>query len=552
MHRNSLHTVSALLFSLVVLAWPAFAAEEVEKQAITFHEIIEEAIRQDTGSPVIIKNRRIVRKYRSVKSLSKFLRSKYGDNIFNSEGQLLIKRDIVINQCQSDQGLEWTDMVFERSLNIYFSTFNEIVVNGIFQQLNLTDNNTGMMRVMSADFSGAVEISNNQATSIKLENSMFRGMVKVKGNELKSELRISGNQFQPVTGFECTVVNDTLSYGRAFSHNIQVEVDNASQTDLVINDNTFYATEPYQRIKIRGLLNELIIENNTLQSTLDLTGLAIEKRLIISDNHLEGYIAFNDLIFPEIFNLVRWEQVSGNKIIVLEKLRSSNTALWVNLIECNPEVMVMEDKEELFAFPYHGLNQLELYNENAFEKLIYSYKSLYTIYNQRGDLESANACYSEMKDVQRRRLKYIFDTRGGFQNYFRWQLNVLLKVYTNHGTDPALAMVISVYVILFFGFVYFFFPSEWDVASKGKLIQDFREFSQKNDKGYLKPFITVLFGFGVSMVNALTLSLNSFVTLGFGNIPTKGFARYVCVIEGFIGWFLLSIFTVALINQVLA
>ncbi|MDH5400520.1 MAG: potassium channel family protein, partial [Cyclobacteriaceae bacterium] len=362
----------------------------------------------------------------------------------------------------------------------------------------------------------------------------------------------SGNQFQPVTGFECTVVNDTLSYGRAFSHNIQVEVDNASQTDLMINDNTFYATEPYQRIKIRGLLNELIIENNTLQSTLDLTGLAIEKRLIISDNHLEGYIAFNDLIFPEIFNLVRWEQVSGNKIIVLEKLRSSNTALWVNLIECNPEVMVMEDKEELFAFPYHGLNQLELYNENAFEKLIYSYKSLYTIYNQRGDLESANACYSEMKDVQRRRLKYIFDTRGGFQNYFRWQLNVLLKVYTNHGTDPALAMVISVYVILFFGFVYFFFPSEWDVASKGKLIQDFREFSQKNDKGYLKPFITVLFGFGVSMVNALTLSLNSFVTLGFGNIPTKGFARYVCVIEGFIGWFLLSIFTVALINQVLA
>ncbi|MDH5399932.1 MAG: hypothetical protein OEX02_17400, partial [Cyclobacteriaceae bacterium] len=243
MHRNSLHTVSALLFSLVVLAWPAFAAEEFEKQAITFHEIIEEAIRQDTGSPVIIKNRRIVRKYRSVKSLSKFLRSKYGDNIFNSEGQLLIKRDIVINQCQSDQGLEWTDMVFERSLNIYFSTFNEIVVNGIFQQLNLTDNNTGMMRVMSADFSGAVEISNNQATSIKLENSMFRGMVKVKGNELKSELRISGNQFQPVTGFECTVVNDTLSYGRAFSHNIQVEVDNASQTDLVINDNTFYATD---------------------------------------------------------------------------------------------------------------------------------------------------------------------------------------------------------------------------------------------------------------------------------------------------------------------
>jgi hypothetical protein len=53
------------------------------------------------------------------------------------------------------------------------------------------------------------------------------------------------------------------------------------------------------------------------------------------------------------------------------------------------------------------------------------------------------------------------------------------------------------------------------------------------------------------LLNAITLSLNSFVTLGFGNIPTKGAARYVCIFQGFLGWFLLSIFTVALINQVL-
>ena len=57
---------------------------------------------------------------------------------------------------------------------------------------------------------------------------------------------------------------------------------------------------------------------------------------------------------------------------------------------------------------------------------------------------------------------------------------------------------------------------------------------------------------GISLINAITLSLNSFTTLGFGTIPTKGVARYLCIIEGFLGWFLLSIFTVALINQVLA
>ena len=84
------------------------------------------------------------------------------------------------------------------------------------------------------------------------------------------------------------------------------------------------------------------------------------------------------------------------------------------------------------------------------------------------------------------------------------------------------------------------------------IIKDFKDFTQKNDKGYIRPFLSMLLGFIISLINALTLSLNAFTTLGFGRIPAKGLAKYVCVIQGFIGWFLLSIFTVALINQVLA
>ncbi|MDH5598098.1 MAG: potassium channel family protein, partial [Cyclobacteriaceae bacterium] len=280
--------------------------------------------------------------------------------------------------------------------------------------------------------------------------------------------------------------------------------------------------------------------------------LSIESRLILSENTFEGYIAFNDLVFPEHFNLIRWDQTKNNKIIVLEKISPSNKSVWHELVECEPQILRIEDKDEIVRVPYHGINRLELASDNSFEKLIYSYKSLYTIYNTRGDLESANSCYAEMKEVQQRRLEHIYLTQGGFKNYFRWKLNRLLKIYTNHGTDPALALVISVYVIIAFAFLYYFFPSEWDISSKSKLISDFREFIEKNEKGYAKPFITMMTGFSISMINAITLSLNSFTTLGFGNIPTKGFARYICIIEGFIGWFLLSIFTVALINQVLA
>ena len=55
----------------------------------------------------------------------------------------------------------------------------------------------------------------------------------------------------------------------------------------------------------------------------------------------------------------------------------------------------------------------------------------------------------------------------------------------------------------------------------------------------------------IKLLNALTLSLNAFTTLGFGQIPTKGISRYVVILEGFIGWVLMTVFSVTLITQLL-
>ena len=54
------------------------------------------------------------------------------------------------------------------------------------------------------------------------------------------------------------------------------------------------------------------------------------------------------------------------------------------------------------------------------------------------------------------------------------------------------------------------------------------------------------------LLNALTLSINSFTTLGFGEIPIKGFGRYLAILEGFIGWIFLTLFSVTLISQILS
>ena len=63
--------------------------------------------------------------------------------------------------------------------------------------------------------------------------------------------------------------------------------------------------------------------------------------------------------------------------------------------------------------------------------------------------------------------------------------------------------------------------------------------------------IAVVYDIFIKMLNALMLSINTFTTLGFGEIPIKGLPRYLAIIQGFIGWFMLTIFSVSLISQLL-
>ncbi|MBT8272397.1 MAG: potassium channel family protein, partial [Bacteroidia bacterium] len=63
--------------------------------------------------------------------------------------------------------------------------------------------------------------------------------------------------------------------------------------------------------------------------------------------------------------------------------------------------------------------------------------------------------------------------------------------------------------------------------------------------------IAIAYDLIIKILNALMLSINTFTTLGFGEIPIKGLPRYLAIIQGFIGWFMLTIFSVSLISQLL-
>ena len=88
----------------------------------------------------------------------------------------------------------------------------------------------------------------------------------------------------------------------------------------------------------------------------------------------------------------------------------------------------------------------------------------------------------------------------------------------------------------------------------------YQDWSSQGRRGRLKmtSYISIslvgflLWGLVMRVLNALALSLNAFVTLGYGEIMAKGVSRYLCVLEGLMGWFFLSIFSVALISQILS
>ncbi len=96
---------------------------------------------------------------------------------------------------------------------------------------------------------------------------------------------------------------------------------------------------------------------------------------------------------------------------------------------------------------------------------------------------------------------------------------------------------------LFYKFIDWF-PDEWSAMSgRKKLLASFVY-------GFVVMF-TACWYLLIHTLDSIMLSLNVFSTLGFGQIPIKGIPRYLAIIEGFVGWFLLSIFSVSLISQVI-
>lgn len=459
-----------------------------------------------------------------MRHLADYVKAHFPGNV-DAKGNINLEYPLVFDHCTFDD-VNFSKVKFG-DLSITSTTMADVqfakCTFGAFQFDSNTLSNS--LEISDSQLKGFEMKSNYIDYEVDIQNDSIRGDTNIESNRIdKGELALSGLYINgsvtmgdnAVTGvlLEKSVI-DIPSYGQFNNYKLPGNDTN----DLYLTGNEFRGDTTTSVVFNKGQYLNLDVRENHFMTNVYFSENEVDERFFLVKNIFDRHISFEKFLFSQIWNEIYWDQLSGYKLRYID---------------------------------YAGQSKAELKDDVSFKNLVNIYKSMQTIFLSRGDLESSNGCYSEMKQLEGRMLKHIYLTQGGFRNFLRWQLNVLLKVYTDHGTDPGLAVLMSFFVILSFGLLYLFFPSEWDKDSINRLLISYEQLLQRKGRTRVIPVFVVVGSILLTLVNALTLSINSFVTLGFGSIPTSGFSRYLCIIEGFIGWFLLSIFTVALINQVLA
>lgn len=359
-------------------------------------------------------------------------------------------------------------------------------------------------------------------------------------------------------------------------------------------------------------IGELTMISNHLQ-TLNLSSAEVEKALLIDSLFVDDYIGILNFDFPEANTNVSWYNLSGEKFsifyteesdLVIPYQAKSDKQLATNLkyndlisayskfntlyhdrgdiSSANSsyvEIKNIETRKQAFVQKVNpSFNNLINYKLNVFLSFFSDYatnpgksliQSLWVIMFFTVLFMFSFSRWDGMN------YKYYLNQFDHFSDYIRLSepittiyakkesvedkdIKVLLENYLKKGKN------IPRVLRLFGGPLHFLGKFRYDVIPN--LIRFFNfqpkgwnglnTFGEKTRAGFLILIISftfILYVLIVKSLNSFILSLNNFVVIGFGSLPEDDevFAMYLSIIEGIIGWFLLTIFTITLLSQVL-
>jgi Ion channel len=388
-------------------------------------------------------------------------------------------------------------MVHLEQVNVYGDlTFHSCVFEGFFHCVN---SNSFFLNFKKNAFKRGAYFESVHTSLTEFSGCTFQGGIEFFQNSVPVNINFSNNRVLGYCAFRSAKVGG----------------------ELVISESVFEPESPQNTVIIGGefgFLNRLTLTNNTFRMPLDFSGTNLKDNFVFSKCVIPEQNSFRNISLPE----------------------SSTNARWAYF------------KDYKFGIPitdttyFTGNKAISDSTEEEYFELIKVYSQFLRAYKNNGDQESYNACYIEMKDIQTRKAAFNFRKEPSISNYFEWKLNRFLKLFCDYGTNPVKALLMSAVVIFIFGILYFFFPSEDTAFQPQRFWQDLKKYSAH------KRAVNTQVKMGLKqLLNAMALSMNAYVTLGYGDMPARGIARYLAVLEGLTGWFLLSIFSSSLISQIL-
>ncbi len=494
---------------------------------------------------------------------------KLPDNSTCQLRNVVFQNNLTFTSCEGAGQFIFYNCTFEQGLDIHHSDMNDLEFSycAILQRTVINELQISLLLFYNCSFYTDYKIVNSpHRFGFEKENHTYQYLFLVRQNEKKI------NTFSL---YNCKIL--------------------PTEVMPVIN---FYGGK-YDAINFKGI--------DFSNSIINFSNCSVKENFTVDDCEFKQPFGVNRFNFPQNNTSFNWHQLDS-------------VGLGIYGDYAHPSIT---NKADTLFSDVHFFNELNS-----------SYRKFFSMYRTQGDIESANACYNQMKDMETGRYRYLYGQHPSINKWFNWRFNQFLKYFSEYGTNPVQSLIISMWVILAFAGVYFFFYSDWDginrtflikqhrkimeyFRSEQKLedfytdnyIEDFKTFADykkemERSKHELPFFITLLgkplyllsiirhkifsfiyrrteilqgrwidlkparkvfVGLIVSFsiiiyliylgiiraINSITLSINAFSTLGFGAIPVKGTSRYVTIIEGFLGWFLLSIFSVSLISQML-
>ncbi|MCS6820510.1 MAG: potassium channel family protein [Microscillaceae bacterium] len=606
---KTIHQKGFLLF----LGWFAYTslvrAQNGNYEEIHLADILFNAITKKENQN--LNKQTIIYDYNLNELLSKKL-SEVGIHKESDSAKFIVPAVLNFDNCTflaNNTGITLNNINFQKRLQFRECTFytktnpNEIqpcdfsLVDCIFaDKLEITQYTGRFLDIVSCRIGGKLKLQFRQLNKISIKNIEYHYV----SNEDPTETDRKDAQGRTVFSENPIILIDN-SYGK-------------EACDLVITESKFRSRYNGCKFEIIGGFSSFEMNKNSISENLplDLNGTRMDGKMEISENKL-SYIALNECLMPDNpSNLIfTWEQLAGFKLCTFRNIDEPSGQILYQA-QTQEELANWKDYEGLIKsysillMIYRGRGDIESANACYVESKKIKTRRLKYLFNQNPTLDSylryqvsefleyfcdygtnpvksviyaAEVIFyfsiiyfflpSRIDNLYTRRvmaklsglMQYFSENHTLAQRYKRRKMIAFQQleqfdkqIRSSLNQAPAFLYFLAkpLYKTLF---VYHQFnlwlldkiaptPGEWATLPKRK-----KWYIGSLVMGYFVYFLVI--GLLTRLLNAIALSINAFMTLGYGEIVAKGIARYLAVAEGFIGWFLLSIFSASLISQLL-